>query len=196
VAKASLDAAQGIPYSTIVTAATSNGAEFAIRVGGLGNHSAPFTWFKAAAPVAKGTYWQNYTDEDACPVIGDSYSTECTGAGAFAMAAAPAITEFVGGTTTWAVDIMKQMYKITQTENKNYKIPYLDYRGTPTGIDLVKVMSEGILPFFNTGIAHKEPGIGQIGAGYFWAPRPCFEQAADAFNQKYDYRVVHSQRLK
>ncbi len=87
------------------------------------------------------------------------------------MAAAPAIVKFVGGTPKDALNVTTRMYEITETENKIFQIPALDFRGTPTGIDVIKVVETGILPAVNTGIAHKEPGIGMVGAGLVKGPR-------------------------
>ncbi len=77
------------------------------------------------------------------------------------------------------------MYEITVTENDSYQIPGLDFRGTPTAIDLVKVVETGILPAINTGIAHKEPGVGMVGAGLVKPPEKCFHDALEAFVEKY-----------
>jgi len=179
--KACMDAAHGIEYSSIVTAMSPNGVEFGIRVSGLGDE-----WFTAPAPKqAKGKIFEGYTEEDANPVFGDSYISEPAGIGAFAMAASPAISEFVGGSPQYGVEITLRMYEITVAEHKYYKIPYLGYRGTPLGIDIRKVVEKGIVPVVNTGIAHKKGGIGQIGAGIAYAPMECFKKALEAFKQRY-----------
>jgi len=149
-----------------------NGTDFGIRVAGL-----PGQWFTAPAPVVDGMWLPGYTAEDANPDIGDSSITETGGLGGFAMAAAPAIVRFVGGTAQLALQVTGEMYEITASEHESFTIPVLDFRGTPLGIDVRKVMASGTLPFINTGIAHKEPGIGMVGAGLVRAPRPCFEQA-------------------
>ncbi|MEW5819141.1 MAG: hypothetical protein AB1782_03035, partial [Cyanobacteriota bacterium] len=122
---------------------------------------------------------------DANPDIGDSVITETAGIGGFAMAAAPAIVQFVGGSPEDAVNFTMNMYDITITENNTYKIPIFNFRGTPTGIDLLKIIDNGILPAINTGIAHKEPGIGMVGAGLTKPPTKCFEDAIIAFYNKY-----------
>ncbi len=173
--KASLDPASGIEYSTIVTTMARNGTEFGIRVSGLGDR-----WFTGPAGMVKGLLFPGYSDEDANPDIGDSVITETTGIGGFAMAAAPAIVQFVGGSAGDALNFTQRMYEITQAENTAYKIPALNFRGTPTGIDIRKVVETGILPNINTGIAHREPGVGQIGAGLVEPPANCFEDALEA----------------
>ena len=174
--KCTLDAAREVEFSTIVTAMARNGTEFGIRIGGLGER-----WFTGPAKKVEGLLFPGFTKDDANPDIGDSVITETAGIGGFAMAGAPAIVQFVGGTTKDAVNFTLKMYEITATENNAYKIPALDFRGTPTGIDIRKVIETGILPNINTGIAHKEPGIGQVGAGLVNPPMKCFEDALQAF---------------
>jgi len=173
--KATMDAAHGSEGSTVVTCMARNGTEFGIRVSGLGDR-----WFTAPAEIPKGLYFPGFGDADANPDIGDSTITETAGIGAFAMAASPAIVRFVGGTPKEAMNATLEMYEITLTENPAFAIPQLDFRGTPTGIDIRKVVRTGITPRINTGIAHREPGVGQIGAGLVRAPMACFEEAVRA----------------
>jgi hypothetical protein len=173
--KATMDAAHGIPGSTVVTCMARNGTEFGIRVSGLGDR-----WFTAPAPVPKGLYFPGFQEEDANPDIGDSTITETAGIGAFAMAASPAIVKFVGGTPQEALAATLEMYEITLTENPAFSIPQLDFRGTPTAIDVRKVVRTGITPRVNTGIAHRQPGVGQIGAGLVRPPLEPFQQALRA----------------
>lgn len=173
--KATMDAAHGIAGSTLVTAMARNGTDFGIRVSGLGDR-----WFTAPAEIPVGLFFPGYTQEDANPDIGDSTITETAGIGAFAMAAAPAIVKFVGGTPKMAVEATLEMYEITVTENPAFGIPQLEFRGTPTGIDIRKVVKTGITPRVNTGIAHHRAGVGQVGAGLVRPPMACFEQAVEA----------------
>ncbi len=174
--KATLDAAHGIADSTIVTVMARNGTEFGIRVSGLGDR-----WFTAPAPVIDGVYFPGYGPEDANPDLGDSAITETAGLGSMAMAAAPAVVQFVGGTPRFATETTLKMYEITAGEHETFKMPTLDYRGVPIGIDIRKVVETGICPVINTGIAHRQPGIGQIGAGITAAPMACFVAALEAF---------------
>jgi hypothetical protein len=173
--KATMDAAHGIEGSTLVTAMARNGTEFGIRVSGLGDR-----WFTGPAETPRGLYFPGFTAADANPDVGDSTITETAGLGAFAMAAAPAIVTFVSGTVRDAMTSTLEMYEITLAEHPVFKIPSLDFRGTPTGIDIRKVVRTGILPRVNTGIAHREAGVGQIGAGLVRPPKACFEQAVQA----------------
>ena len=173
--KATMDAAHGVEGSTLVTAMARNGTEFGIRVSGLGDR-----WFTGPAETPRGLYFPGFTADDANPDLGDSTITETAGIGAFAMAAAPAIVSFVGGTARDAMATTLEMYEITLAENPGYAIPALDFRGAPTGIDIRKVVRTGIVPRANTGIAHRRAGIGQIGAGVVRAPRECFEGAVRA----------------
>ncbi|TDI91588.1 MAG: DUF1116 domain-containing protein [Caldithrix sp.] len=178
--KAMADAAHGIEGSTIVTTMARNGTDFGIRVSGMGEQ-----WFTAPAQIPKGLYFPGYKDEDANPDIGDSTITETAGIGGFAMAGAPAIVTFVSGTPQDALNASLEMYEITFSEHKYFTIPPFDFRGTPTGIDLRKVIATGITPRVNTGIAHKKAGIGQIGAGLVRPPIKMFEEALMAFAEKY-----------
>ena len=170
--KAALDAAHGIDGSTVVTAMARNGVEFGIRVSGAGAR-----WFTDPAPVIDGLYFPGYGPADANPDLGDSAITETAGIGGFAMGGAPAIVRFVGGTPADAVAYTRAMYGITLGRNPEYALPALGFAGTPTGIDLRRVVDSGVAPVINTGIAHREPGIGQIGAGIARAPLGCFAAA-------------------
>ncbi|MFQ5864985.1 MAG: DUF1116 domain-containing protein [bacterium] len=179
--KVMADAAHGIAGSTIVTTMARNGTDFGIRVSGLDDQ-----WFTAPAQIPKGLYFPGYGDKDANADIGDSTITETAGIGGFAMAAAPAIVTFVSGTPKDALNATMEMYEITCTEHKYFTIPQLGFRGTPTGIDIRKVVETGITPRVNTGIAHKDAGIGQIGAGLVRPPTEIFEAALVAFAEKYE----------
>jgi len=180
--KAMCDAAHGIEGSTIVTTMARNGTDFGIRVSSLGDQ-----WFTAPSQVPDGLYFPSYTFADANRDIGDSTITETAGIGGFAMAAAPAIVTFVSGKPRDAITTTLEMYEITHTEHTTFTIPSLDFRGTPTGIDLRKVVETGITPRVNTGIAHKNAGVGQIGAGLVRPPIQIFEAALIAFAEKYGY---------
>lgn len=177
--KCTMDPVAGIKYSTIVYVMARNGTDFGIKVSGLGDR-----WFTAPAEIVDGLYFPGFTKEDANPDIGDSCITETTGIGGFAMACAIPIVQFVGGAPQDAINYSRQMYEITEGENNVYKIPVLNFRGTATGIDIQKVIETGIRPIINTGIAHKEPGIGQVGAGLVSPPMKCFEDALEAFVEK------------
>ena len=174
--KAMADAGHGVEGSTVVSAMARNGTEFGIRVSGLGDR-----WFTAPAETPDGLYFSGFTSADANPDIGDSTITETAGIGAFAMAAAPAIVSFVSGTPKDALHATLEMYEITAGEHSHFNIPVLDFRGTPVGIDVRKVVELGVTPRVNTGIAHREAGIGQVGAGLVRPPLGIFEQALLAF---------------
>ena len=178
--KCTADAAAGIEGSSVIYTMARNGTDFGIRVSGLGER-----WFTAPATMVEGLYLPGFSAEDAAPDIGDSVITETAGIGGFAMAGAPAIVKFVGGSPRDAVNFTQAMYEITVAENDTYRIPTLDFRGTPTAIDVIKVVETGILPAINTGIAHKEPGIGMVGAGLVKPPEKCFHDALEAFVEKY-----------
>ncbi len=171
-AKLATDAAIGIADSTIVTAMSRNGVEFGLRVAGTGER-----WFTAPVGPADGLFFPGFSITDANPDLGDSAITETLGLGGFAMAASPAITQFVGGTPADALDITRSMRRITTRAHPAYSIPSLNFTGTPSGIDVLRVLDTGVLPVINTGIAHREAGIGQIGAGIVTAPPEVFLEA-------------------
>jgi hypothetical protein len=179
-AKCTTDAARNVEGSSVVVTMARNGVEFGIRVSGLGDR-----WFTAPANRVEGLYFPGFSAQDAALDLGDSAITETAGIGGFAIAAAPTIVKFVGGTPKDALKFTHQMYEITVAENDAYQIPYLDFRGTPTAIDLLKVVETGILPFMNTGIAHQEAGIGMVGAGLVRAPAKCFHDALECFVERY-----------
>jgi hypothetical protein len=174
-AKLSMDAAIGIQNSTLVTAMARNGVEFGLRVAGSGER-----WFTAEVGPADGLFFPGYGPEDANPDLGDSAITETLGLGGFAMAASPAITQFVGGTPDDAIDATTSMRRITMGQHPAFPLPPMNFAGTPSGIDVLKVLDTGVLPLINTGIAHKQAGVGQIGAGIVTAPPEVFLSAIRA----------------
>lgn len=174
--KAMLDAGHGVEHSTLVTAMARNGVEFGIRVSGTGA-----AWFTAPAPRVEGLFFPGYSAADAAPDLGDSAITETAGIGGFAMGAAPAIVQFVGGTPQDAIAYTREMYHITLGVNGGFTLPPLNFEAAPAGIDARKVVDTGLAPVINTGIAHKDAGVGQVGAGITRAPLECFEQALAAF---------------
>jgi hypothetical protein len=180
--KAMADAAHGIEGSTIVSTMARNGTDFGIRVSGLGDR-----WLTAPAMVPDGLYFPGFSSSDANPDIGDSTITETAGIGAFAMAAAPAIVTFIGGTPQDALHATLEMYEITAAEHTHFTIPALGFRGTPVGIDLRKVVELGVTPRVNTGIAHRQAGVGQVGAGLVRPPLAVFEEALVAFAERYGF---------
>jgi hypothetical protein len=173
--KLQTQAGAGIAGSTVVTAMARNGTDFGIQVSGTGD-----TWFTGPAAVPDGLFLGRYGPDDANPDIGDSAITETAGLGGFAMAGAPAIVRFVGGSVSDALRTTREMYEITVAENPAYALPILDFRGSPTGIDVTLVLRTGVLPQINTGIAGRVAGTGQVGAGLVNPPLECFVTALDA----------------
>ena len=175
--KAIMDPVEGIDGASVVTAMSRNGTDFGIRVSGTGD-----AWFVAPVEMPEGLYFPGFTEADANPDMGDSTIIETIGLGGFAMAAAPAVAGFVGaGTASEADGFTRAMAEIAVAENPEWTIPALDYIGVPTGIDIRMVVETGLAPTINTGIAHRKPGIGQVGAGIVRAPMKCFEHALMAF---------------
>ena len=173
--KLALDAARGIEGSTMVVAMARNGTDFGIQVAGTGDE-----WFTGPAQLADGLFLGDYGPDDANPDIGDSAITETAGIGGFAMATAPAIVRFVGGSVPDALATTRRMHEITLGENPRWSVPVLEFQGTPTGIDVTKVCRTGILPQINTGMAGKLAGVGQVGAGLVTPPAEIFPKALQA----------------
>ncbi|HSE77454.1 MAG TPA: DUF1116 domain-containing protein [Alphaproteobacteria bacterium] len=178
--KAMTDPARGIEGSSVVVAMSRNGTDFGVRISGTGD-----TWFTAPVEMPKGLYFPGFTAADANPDMGDSAIVEAIGLGGFAMAASPAVAAFVGaGGAAAALDYTRAMYEITAERNAAWTIPGLDFAGVPTGVDVRRVVESGIAPTINTGIAHRQPGIGQVGAGIVRAPLACFEQGLLALAER------------
>lgn len=178
--KSVMDAARTIQHGTVVTAMCRNGHEFGIRIAGMGDE-----WFTAPVNTPKGLFFTGYSQDDACPDMGDSAITETFGVGGFAMVAAPGVTRFVGaGGFDDALKTSNDMAEICIGQNPNFTIPTWDFQGACLGIDARKVVETGIEPIINTGIAHKEAGKGQVGAGTVRAPLACFEKAIEAYAVK------------
>ncbi|WP_097014879.1 DUF1116 domain-containing protein [Anaerocolumna aminovalerica] len=179
--KCTMDPVFDIEYCTVAATMCRNGTDFGIRIAGLGKD----VWFTAPAERVEGLLFPGFREEDEAYDLGDSCITETAGIGGFCMAAAPAIVQFVGGQVSDAKNYTMEMYEITIGEGTAYKIPGLDFRGAPTGIDLLKVIETGIRPIINTGIAHKEAGVGQVGAGLVHPPEACFKKALAACVDKW-----------
>ena len=170
--KSITDPAHGIAASSVVTAMARNGTEFGIRVSGTGSE-----WFHAPSEQPRGVYFPGFSEQDANPDIGDSAIVETIGLGGFAMATAPAVVSAVGGSVADALNYTRSMYDIAVGRSSDWTMPVLDFAGVPVGIDIRKVVETGIRPTINTGIAHRLPGIGQVGAGIVSPPFVIFEQA-------------------
>ena len=179
-AKCSLEAAHGVEGSSMVTIMCRNGTDFGIKVSGLGDQ-----WFTCQAALPDVLLFPGFTKDDVNRDIGDSAIMETYGIGGFALAAAPAIVQFVGGTPADAANYSLEMYEISIGENNIFTLPAFNFRGSPTGIDIIKIAETGITPVLDTGAAHKIPGKGQVGAGIVRMPQEAFISAAEAFVEKY-----------
>lgn len=176
--KATMDAAHGIENSSIVTAIARNGVTTAVRVSGLGRQ-----WFQAPSAMPLGLYFPGFVESDGNPDLGDSAICETAGYGGSSLAASPALVQLVGGTVSQAIGYSREMYEVTWGRNPALSLPNLDFEGAPCGIDVRKVVDKGIRPVVTTGIAHKQAGVGQIGAGIVRSPMDCFAQAVMALAQ-------------
>jgi len=178
--KAAADAGHDVPGSSIVTAMSRNGAEFGIRVSGLGD-----AWFTGPAQMVEGLYFPGFSAADAAPDLGDSAITETAGLGAFTLVGSPAILQLIGGGAAQAREYTLQMYEITLEEHPVYRLPALDFRGSPVLIDFRRVVASGLLPIIDTSITHRKAGYGMIGAGLVNPPMECFAKALEAFAARY-----------
>jgi len=177
--KSMTDPAKGIQYSSIVTVMCRNGTDFGVKVAATGEE-----WFVAPANFPEGLYFPGYGPEDSNPDMGDSAVVEVIGLGGIAMAASPAVVRFLGaGSQQDAVRFTQQMGEISYGKSTNFMLATMNFEGVPLGIDIRKIAETGIVPIINTGMAHRKPGIGQIGAGVVKAPYACFEQALVAFTK-------------
>jgi uncharacterized protein DUF1116 len=157
--------------SSLVTAMARNGTTFGVRLAGS-------PWFVTGAPpIGHALYYAGQGPETSALDIGDSALLELVGLGGPAGAASPAVAAFVGGTMADAVALTHDMDRICAGRSSRFKLPLLDQRGTPVGVDVRKVVETGITPRINTGILHASAGTGQVGAGVAVAPLACFAAA-------------------
>jgi hypothetical protein len=177
-AKATADAAHGIEASSVVTAMAFSCKEFAIRVSGLGDR-----WFTGPHADVEAKLFEGHSKDEIAWMGGESIIAETIGLGGFAQAAAFPLQAYQGGSPEAMVERNLSLYEITVGENSDYHIPYLRYRGTPTGIDIFKVVETGIQPVMDIGIAGRDGG--QIGAGIVRAPLACFEKAESGYRERY-----------
>lgn len=177
--RAALMAAEGTPYSTMVTAVCGNGVEFGIKVAGL-----PGRWFLAPAPMMKGRYTSpHFTEKDQLPWIGDSCVVECAGMGGFAAAASPITCNLRGMSLQESIAQTREMERISITKNPAFPIPNLDFDPLPVGIDIRLVLKTGISPAIHGGMFNLEGGL--MGAGMARVPMACFQKAMKAFAETY-----------
>src|SRR4029079_8165365 len=177
-AKATADAARDIARSSVVTAMAFNCRGFSIRVSGLGD-----TWFKGPHAQVEAKLFEGHSEDEITWMGGESIIAETIGLGGFAQASAPSLQAYQGGSYETMIARNKELYAITVGENPDYLVPALGFRGTPTGIDIFKVVESKVLPVMDIGIAGRNGG--QIGAVVVRAPMACFEAAAKAYNQRY-----------
>lgn len=176
-AKSMLLPAEGIPYSSVVTAMARNGVDFGIKISGLGDQ-----WFVAPANEVKGLFFRaEWNYDNAAPDLGDSSITETIGLGGFIQPCAPTVTQYVQGSVQQAIANTLEMAEISVASNPDVRIPAMDFAAAPIGIDIRKVVQKGITPLLDTAITHKDGGL--IGAGEVRAPLACFEKALKAFGQ-------------
>ena len=172
-AKAATDWASAVPGSTLVTSMARNGTSFGIRVAGMGDR-----WFVAPAPPVDSALFQpGFGPELAGRDIGDSAVLELVGLGGSAAAASPAVAGFLGGSMAGAIATTESMASICAGSSGRFKLGFLDFRGTPMGVDVRLAVELETTPAINTGILHASEPVGQIGAGVARAPLECFRQS-------------------
>ena len=178
--KVMMQAAVGVKYSTVVTAMARNGVDFGVKVSGLGDR-----WFTGPAGPIKGFIFPGFRAEDAAPDIGDSAISESRGFGATALPASPSQARLFGGGLQEAVEHTREMIRVSIAEDPLFRIPYMEFRGVPVGIDIRKVVETNTIVKVDTGIAHRDGGHGIIGTGIAEAPMEAFKKALVAFAQEY-----------
>lgn len=175
--KVMADRMAGVEGSSIVTAMAFSCQEFGIRVSGLGDE-----WFTGPLPIVEDLQlFDGHGIDDIEVMGGESLITEVCGLGGFAQAAALTLQNYQGGPEKM-IARNREMYQITVAESPHFKIPLFSYRGTPTGIDVHRVVGSRITPVMDVGIAGRAGG--QIGAGSFRAPLKPFVDAQDALARR------------
>ena len=164
--------AEQVEGSSIVTTMARNGTTFGVRLAG-----SP-TWFLNDAPeIGDALYKPGFGPGSGARDIGDSAVLELIGLGGAAAAGSPAVAAFLGGTMADAAEVTEQMADVCHGTSSRFKLPTLDMRGTPVGVDARLVAKLGQTPKVNTGILHVSDGAGQVGAGVATAPLGCFTDA-------------------
>lgn len=180
-AKSMADAAHGVPGSSLVTGMALNCHQFSIRVSGLGDE-----WFGGAHPDLEGRFFDGFGPVDTEWIGGESCVTETVGLGGFVQACAPTLQAYQGGTYEAMCSNNRAMYRITLGEHPDFLIPPFDFRGSPVGIDIFRVLEEGLAPVIDGGLAGKDGG--QIGAGTLRPALDSFQAAAAAYSEGFTTR--------
>jgi hypothetical protein len=177
-AKATANAARNIEGSSVVVALSLSCRDLALQVSGLGDK-----WFRGPHPEVQAKLFEGFTDADIDWIGGESCHAELIGLGGFAQAAAFGLQAYQGGSAQAMANMNLEMYRITVGEHTDFKIPFFNYRGTPIGIDIFKVIETRIKPVIDGGLAGRNGG--QIGAGILRVPVETFEKAARAHRNRF-----------
>jgi hypothetical protein len=174
-AKLALVCASGVAGSALVTVVARNGVEVGVQLSGTGGR-----WFTgpAAAPDPARLY-AGHTRDEMQNDLGDSAITEVYGLGALAIAASPLAAPSVGLDPASIPERMAAFRRIAAGEHPALALP-----DGPAilGVDARAVVRERIVPPIHTGIAHRRPGVGQIGGGVTLPPLEAFEAAVAALD--------------
>ena len=170
-----------VPGSSIVTTMARNGTELGIKLAGSDD------WHLTDAPtIGQALYYAGQGPDTSARDVGDSAVLELVGLGGAAAAGSPSVAAFVGGSMSDALAMTTQLDLICAGRSSRFKLPALDWRGTPLGVDVRKVVELGITPKVTTGILHASEGTGQVGAGVATAPIECFRTALLALDRAID----------
>jgi hypothetical protein len=173
-AKLALDCAADVAGSPLLTAIARNGVEVGIRVSGTGDR-----WFTGPAALPDpAKLYRGFAAADMNPDLGDSAIVEAYGLGALAVAASPTAAESVGLDPETIDVIDARLRMIAASESPRLKFP--DGRAAILGVDAAAVARTRIAPPVHTGIAHRRPGVGQIGGGVTHPPLQAFDFAMAA----------------
>ena len=179
-AKLAADCAAGVPGSSLVTVVARNGVEVGVKLSGTGEE-----WFvgKAALPDPHKLY-DGFTAADMNPDLGDSAIVEVYGLGALAVAGSPLSAPSVGLSVADIDAIDARLRPIAAGTHTELFMTLSDGSSAPAilGVDARAVVATGQVPPIHTGIAHRQPGIGQIGGGITLPPFPAFVAAVEALD--------------
>jgi hypothetical protein len=169
-AKLATACASGFTGSPLLTVIARNGVEVGIQLSGTGDR-----WFVGPAALPDPARLTDpYTSQDMNPDLGDSAIVEVYGLGALALSASPVAAPSVGLLWHDAPRIMAGLWRIAAAEHPSLTLPGDPPSPAILGVDARAVVATGIRPPVHTGIAHRRPGIGQIGGGVTHPPAEAF----------------------